>query len=65
MSRDRFTYNPDIKTFFWVDAQYYFDNRYAIIEWAEQNDCEIESFVYGWVVVPDDDVALLFRIMWG
>jgi len=61
----RFTYQPSVKTFFWVDEKFYAANKEEILEWAERYNCEVPSKTYGWVEVPDENVALLFRMMWS
>jgi hypothetical protein len=61
----RFTYQPTVKTFFWVDDKFYTENKQEILEWAARYKCNVPSTLYGWVTCPDDDVALLFRIRWS
>ena len=61
----RFMYQDKIRTFFWADADFYHENKYAILEWAKQYNCDMPSFAYGWVQVPDDNTALLFMLRWS
>ena len=61
----RFTYSPTVRTFFWVDEKFYADNKQEILEWADRYKCNVPSLMYGWVEVPDDSIALLFRMRWS
>jgi len=61
----RFTYQSTVKTFFWVDEEFYENNKQEILEWTERYHCNVPSKRYGWVEVPDDNVALLFRLRWS
>lgn len=56
-------YHPNVKTFFWMD-EFYNKHKQEILEWARDNRCVVESSKYGWVVCPDDETVMLFRLRW-
>lgn len=61
----RTTYQSKIQTFFWVDSDFYKQNRRAILEFAERHNCKVRSKEYGWIEMPNDRVETLFRIQWA
>lgn len=61
----RTSYQSKIKTFFWVDSDFYKQNRRAILEFAERHNCKVPSKEYGWIEMPNDRVETLFRIQWA
>ena len=61
----RTSYQKHIQTFFWVDEQFYDDNRKEILEWAARYGCKVPSKRYGWIEMPNHKVELLFRLTWA
>jgi len=61
----RTSYQKHVKTFFWVDENFYRQNRHEILQWAEQYNCIVPSREYGWITIPDEYVELLFRLQWA
>ena len=61
----RTSYQKHIKTFFWVDDKYYKQNRREIIQWAKLQGCGVDSYEYGWIKVPNEEIELLFRLAWA
>lgn len=61
----RTTYQRHIRTFFWADTDFYRQNQHDILQWAEQYNCIVNSREHGWIVMPDENVELLFRLCWA
>lgn len=61
----RTSYQPKVKTFFWVDDKFYKQNRREIIQWSERYGCKMPSKEYGWIEMPNDRVETLFRLQWA
>lgn len=61
----RTSYQSAVRTFFWVDDQYYKKNRKDILAWARLYNCKVPVPEYGWIEVPNDRIEMLFRIVWA
>ena len=61
----RTSYQKHVRTFFWVDSDFYRQNRKEILQWAERYDCKVPSREYGWIEMPDDRIETLFRLTWA
>jgi hypothetical protein len=61
----RTSYQSKIRTFFWVDSEFYRQNRKEIIQWGERYGCKMPSHEYGWIEMPDDKIEMLFRLRWA
>lgn len=61
----RTSYQSKVKTFFWVDLDFYKQNRRAILEFAERYGCKVPNREYGWIEMPNDRVEMLFRLQWA
>ena len=61
----RTSYQSKIQTFFWVDSNFYKQNRRAILEFAERYNCKMPSTEYGWIEMPNHKVEMLFRLQWA
>lgn len=61
----RTSYAKHVKTFFWIDEKYYKENRREILQWAELQGCKVPSIDHGWIEMPDDQAAMMFRLMWA
>lgn len=61
----RCTYAPTVRTFFWLDQDYYNTHKDLILEWAKNNNCEVPSERFGWVVCADHATAVLFSLTWS
>ena len=61
----RTSYQSKVQTFFWVDSDFYKQNRRAILEFAERHNCKVPSREYGWIEMPNDRVETLFRLQWA
>lgn len=61
----RTSYQSKIQTFFWIDSNFYNQNRRAILEFAERYNCKVASKEYGWIEMPDHKVEMLFRLQWA
>jgi len=54
-----------VKTFFWVDGDFYRQNSKEILQWAERYNCKVPSREHGWIEMPDDRIETLFRLTWA
>ena len=54
-----------VKTFFWVDQDFYRQNSKEILQWAERYNCKVPSREHGWIEMPDDRIETLFRLTWA
>lgn len=61
----RTSYQSKKRTFFWIDNEFYDENRKDILKWAELNGCKVVSRVYGWIEMPDKNTELMFRLIWA
>jgi hypothetical protein len=61
----RCSYQPHIRTFFWVDSDFYRQNKHEILQWAERYNCKVPSREHGWIEMPNERVELLFRLTWA
>lgn len=61
----RTSYQSNVRTFFWVDENYYKEHRKEIIQWGERYGCKTASREHGWIEVPNERVELLFRMTWA
>lgn len=61
----RTSYGGIVRTFFWVDRDYYRQNRKEIVQWGERYGCNIPSKEHGWIEIPDERVETLFRLRWA
>jgi hypothetical protein len=61
----RTSYQSTIRTFFWVDEDFYRQNRGEILLWADRYRCKVPSPKYGWIEMPDDRIEMLFRLQWA
>lgn len=59
------SYQSAIRTFFWVDRDYYRQNCREIVQWSERYGCKMPSHKFGWIEMPDDRVEMLFRLRWA
>jgi hypothetical protein len=61
----RTSYGNKVSTFFWVDSDFYKQNRRAILEFAERYNCKVPNKEYGWIEMPNKKIELLFRMQWA
>ncbi len=61
----RTSYHPQIRTFFWVDSNFYRQNKHDILQWAERYNCRVPSREHGWIEMPNEQVEMLFRLRWA
>lgn len=61
----RTSYQKHIKTFFWVDTDFYRQNQDSILEWVERYNCKVPAPDHGWIEMPNERVELLFRLRWA
>lgn len=61
----RSSYQSHIKTFFWIDSNFYRQNKHDILEWAERYGCKVPSREHGWIEMPNERVETLFRLRWA
>ena len=61
----RSSFQPTTKTFYWVDSNFYRQNKVEILKWCELYSCEVSNRQYGWIRMPNEKVELLFRLQWA
>jgi hypothetical protein len=61
----RTSYQSAVRTFFWVDRDYYRQNCREIIQWGERYGCKMPNHEFGWIQMPDDRIEMLFRLRWA
>ena len=61
----RTSYQPKFRTFFWIDTDFYKENKKQILQWAERYNCNVHNKQYGWIEMPNRRVELLFRLQWA
>ena len=61
----RTSYQKHVRTFFWVDSDFYRQNRKEILQWAKRYNCKVPALEYGWIEMPDDRIETLFRLTWA
>ena len=61
----RTSFGSKVRTFFWVDSDYYRQNSKEIVQWSERYGCNIPSKEYCWIEMPDERIETLFRLRWA
>lgn len=61
----RTSYQSKVRTFFWIDSEYYRQHRREIIQWGDRYECKMPSKEHGWIEMPNDRIETLFRLQWA